>query len=132
MKLKFLAAVGLAATLYSCDDTTTGVGEFVADADEITASAQTFEATTKTLKYTDLNQNGVFSRTSSAYLGKFTDPDFGTYTTDFITQINCTEGFEFPETLKNRSYYIGIVLCQLLWRFFGTDEGKSRCIERSN
>ena len=43
MKLKFLAAVGLAATLYSCDDTTTGVGEFVADADEITASAQTFE-----------------------------------------------------------------------------------------
>lgn len=100
MKLKFLAAVGLAATLYSCDDTTTGVGEFVADADEITASAQTFEVTTKTLKYTDLNQNGVFSRTSSAYLGKFTDPDFGTYTTDFITQINCTEGFEFPETTQ--------------------------------
>ena len=29
MKLKFLAAIGLAATLYSCDDTTTGVGEFV-------------------------------------------------------------------------------------------------------
>lgn len=101
MKLKFLAAVGLAATLYSCDDTTTGVGEFVADADEITASAQTFEATTKTLKYTDLNPDGVFSRTSSAYLGKFTDPDFGTYTTDFITQINCTEGFEFPERLKD-------------------------------
>lgn len=100
MKLKFLAAVGLAATLYSCDDTTTGVGEFVADADEITASAQTFEATTKTLKYTDLNPDGVFSRTSSAYLGKFTDPDFGTYTTDFITQINCTEGFEFPETTQ--------------------------------
>lgn len=100
MKLKFLAAMGLAATLYSCDDTTTGVGEFVADADEITASAQTFEATTKTLKYTDLNPDGVFSRTSSAYLGKFTDPDFGTYTTDFITQINCTEGFEFPETTQ--------------------------------
>ncbi|MDD6913174.1 DUF4270 domain-containing protein [Phocaeicola plebeius] len=100
MKLKFLAAVGLAATFYSCDDTTTGVGEFVADADEITASAQTFEATTKTLKYTDLNPKGVFSRTSSAYLGKFTDPDFGTYTTDFITQINCTEGFEFPETTQ--------------------------------
>ena len=99
MKLKFLAAVGLAATLYSCDDTTTGVGEFVADADEITGSAQTFEATTKTLKYTDLNPDGVFSRTSSAYLGKFTDPDFGTYTTDFITQINCTEDFEFPDRL---------------------------------
>lgn len=101
MKLKFLAAVGLAATLYSCDDTTTGVGEFVADADEITASAQTFEATTRTLTYDELTQKeGVFSRTSSAYLGKFTDQDFGTYTTDFITQINCTEGFEFPETTQ--------------------------------
>lgn len=76
MKLKFLAAVGLAATLYSCDDTTTGVGEFVADADEITASAQTFEATTRTLTYDELTQKeGVFSRTSSAYLGKFTDSD---------------------------------------------------------
>lgn len=101
MKLKFLAAVGLAATLYSCDDTTTGVGEFVADADEITASAQTFEATTRTLTYDELTQKeGVFSRTSSAYLGKFTDSDFGTYTTDFITQINCTEGFEFPEHIE--------------------------------
>lgn len=100
MRLKFLAAIGLAAILYSCDDTTTGVGDFVADTDEITASAQTFEATTKTLKYTDLNPDGVFSRTSNAYLGKFTDPDFGTYTTDFITQINCTEGFEFPETMQ--------------------------------
>lgn len=101
MRLKFLAAIGLAATLYSCDDTTTGIGDFVADTDEITASAQTFEATTKTLKYTDLNPNGVFSRTSNAYLGKFTDPDFGTYTSDFITQINCTEDFEFPETMQD-------------------------------
>lgn len=101
MRLKLLAAIGLAATLYSCDDTTTGIGDFVADTDEITASAQTFEATTKTLKYTDLNPNGVFSRTSNAYLGKFTDSDFGTYTTDFITQINCTEDFEFPETMQD-------------------------------
>lgn len=101
MRLKFLAAIALAATLYSCDDTTTGIGDFVADADEITASAQTFEATTKTLKYTDLNPDGVFSRTSNAYLGKFTDPDFGTYTADFITQINCTEDFEFPETMQD-------------------------------
>ena len=83
---------------------------------KLTASAQTFEATTKTLKYTDLNPNGVFSRTSSAYLGKFTDPDFGTYTTDFITQINCTEDFEFPETTqKIVATTFGIIVCQFLW-----------------
>ena len=34
MKLKFLVALGIAATLYSCDDETTGIGQFVADADD--------------------------------------------------------------------------------------------------
>ena len=48
MKLKFLAALGIAATLYSCDDTTTGIGDFVANADEITAAAETYNVTTRT------------------------------------------------------------------------------------
>ena len=33
-------------------------------------------------------------------MGKYTDPDFGEYTASFITQINCPEGFEFPEHLQ--------------------------------
>ena len=61
----------------------------------------TFEATTKTIKYTDINPNGIYSRTNSAYLGKFTDADFGTFSADFITQINCPEGFTFPETMQS-------------------------------
>ena len=100
MKFKFLAAAGLAAVLYSCDDATTGVGDFLANTDEINAYSMTFEASTKTIKYTDINESGVYSRTKSAYLGKFTDADFGTFSADFITQINCPEEFSFPETIK--------------------------------
>ena len=79
MKFKFLAAAGLAAVLYSCDDATTGVGDFLANTDEINAYSMTFEASTKTIKYTDINESGVYSLTKSDYLGKFTDADFGTF-----------------------------------------------------
>ena len=92
--------MGLAATLYSCDDSTTGIGESLANTDEINAYSMSFEATTNTIKYEDLNPNGVYSRTNSAYLGKFTDKDFGTFSADFITQINCPEEYEFPETMQ--------------------------------
>ena len=95
MKLKFLAALGIAATLYSCDDTTTGIGDFVANADEITAVAETYNVTTRTNLL-----DSIYSRTSSAYLGKYTDPEFGEYSAEFITQINCVEGQRFPDTFQ--------------------------------
>lgn len=101
MKLKFLAAIALAATLYSCDDSTSGIGDFLANTDEINAYSMTFKATTNTIRFDDLNPNGVYSRTNSAYLGKFTDMDFGTFSADFITQINCPEEFQFPDNLQS-------------------------------
>ena len=104
MKFKFLAAAMLAATLSNCDDETTGIGDFLANTDEINAYSMTFKAKTRTIKYADLTTDdgpqGVYSRTTTAYLGKFTDVDFGTFSADFITQINCPEGFTFPETIK--------------------------------
>ena len=95
MKLKFLAALGIAATLYSCDDTTPGIGDFVANADEKTAVAETYNVTTRTNLL-----DSIYSRTSSAYLGKYTDPEFGEYSAEFITQINCVEGQRFPDTFQ--------------------------------
>ncbi len=68
MKFKFLAAVGLAAFLYSCDDSTTGIGNFVADADEIEAYAKTYNVETQTVLVKDIAPEGLYSRTSSAYL----------------------------------------------------------------
>lgn len=94
MKFKFWAAIGLAATLFSCDDTTTGIGEFVSDNDKISAFADQYTVSTKTVLL-----DSVYSRTRNAYLGRYTDPDFGLYTADFIAQINCPEDFRFPESI---------------------------------
>ena len=99
MKLKFLVAISCAAMLYGCDDSTLGIGDFVAENDKINAYSTTFQVETKTVSIDGGTGKGIYSRTSHAYLGKYTDPDFGLFTADFITQVNCPEGFRFPETL---------------------------------
>lgn len=90
-----MAVIALTAALYSCDDSTTGVGDFVSNIDKIEASSDTYKVTSRTIRLEE-----VYSRTNRAYLGRFTDPDFGQYSADFITQINCPEGFELPERLE--------------------------------
>lgn len=95
MKVKFLAAIGLVAALYSCDDQTTGIGQFVADGDQIEAFAETYPVKTATYPL-----NRVYSRSSTAYLGKFTDKEFGELKAGFLAQINCPEGYKFPERLE--------------------------------
>lgn len=94
MKLKLLAVLAITAALYSCDDSTTGIGDFVSNIDKIEAFSDSYKVTSRTEKL-----DKIYSRTNRAYLGKYTDPDFGEYTAGFITQINCPEGFEFPEHL---------------------------------
>ena len=86
MKFKLLAVF---------TDSTTGVGDFVSNLDKIEAFSDTYKVTSRTHKL-----DKVYSRTNKAYLGKYTDPDFGQYSADFITQINCPEKFELPEHLK--------------------------------
>lgn len=95
MKFKLMAVIACTAALYSCDDSTSGIGDFVSNIDKIEAFSSTYEATSKTYRL-----ESIYSRTNRAYLGKYTDPDFGEYTASFITQINCPEGFEFPEHLQ--------------------------------
>lgn len=94
MNFKLLAVFTFTALLYSCDDSTTGVGDFVSNLDKIEAFSDTYKVTSRTHKL-----DKVYSRTNKAYLGKYTDPDFGQYSADFITQINCPEKFELPEHL---------------------------------
>lgn len=96
MRLKLLAAFVLAAAFYSCDDSTTGIGEFVADGDEIHASADSYNVATGTTLL-----DSVYSRTSTAYLGKYTDSEYGKFSAGFIAQINCPVNFELASTLQN-------------------------------
>ena len=96
MKLKFLAVFGLAATLCSCDDETVGIGQFIVDDELIDAKAASYNVTTQSLLL-----DSVYSRSSTAYLGKFTDKDYGTFSSDFLVQINCPENFSLPDKLED-------------------------------
>ena len=96
MKLKYLYALLLGALIYSCDDSTTGIGDStIAAGDSIPAGAATYNAYTRSIL-----ADSVYARTSTAYLGKYTDPQFGEFTADFIAQFNCTDDFEFPELVQ--------------------------------
>lgn len=95
MKFKFLAAIALAAAaLYSCDDETTGIGQFIVDEDFIPAHAASYAVITETHLL-----DSVYSRSSTAYLGKFTDQDYGTFSSDFLAQISCPEDFTLPDRI---------------------------------
>jgi hypothetical protein len=58
----------------------------------------------------------VYARTSIAYLGRYTDPQFGEFTADFITQFYSTDDFEFPETVTEVT---GTYLYLQYTQFFG-------------
>ena len=86
MKLKYLYALLLTALVYSCDDATTGIGDStIAAGDSIPAGAATYNVYTRSIL-----ADSVYARTSTAYLGKYTDPHFGEFSADFIAQFNCT------------------------------------------
>ena len=96
MKLKYLYLGLLSALIYSCDDATTGIGDStIAAGDSISAGVSVYDVYTRSIL-----ADSVYARTSTAYLGKYTDPHFGEFSADFITQFNCTDNFEFPETIQ--------------------------------
>lgn len=96
MKIKYLCALLLAALVYSCDDTTPGIGDStIAGGDSIPAGAAMYKVATQSILV-----DSVYARTSTAYLGRYTDPQFGEFTADFITQFYCTDDFEFPESME--------------------------------
>ena len=96
MKLKYLFALILSALLYSCDDSTYGIGDStISSEDPIPAGEAKYFASTKSIL-----ADSIYARTNTAYLGKYTDPTFGEFTADFIAQFYCTDNFEFPENIK--------------------------------
>ncbi len=113
MKLKYLCALLLgAASLYSCDDATTGIGSTVIGGnDSIPAGQAIYQVSTRSILV-----DSVYARTSIAYLGRYTDPQFGEFTADFITQFYSTDDFEFPETLTEVT---GTYLYLQYTQFFG-------------
>ena len=119
MKLKYLYVLLLSSLIYSCDDATTGIGDStIAAGDSIPAGAATYDVTTRSIL-----ADSVYVRTSTAYLGKYTDPHFGEFYADFLTQFNCTDDFEFPETVQEVT---GLQLRLLYTNYFGDPNNAMR------
>lgn len=85
----------LFATIWvSCDDNTEGLGEsMIPEEDVITVGTKKYNAYSRSL----LAGDSILARTSTAYLGRYTDPFYGTFEADFLAQFHCVEGFQFPD-----------------------------------
>lgn len=93
MKAKYVFAALLALIFFSCDDSTPNIGRTtVARNDSIPSGIASYEVTTRSIL-----ADSVFARSNTSYLGRYTDPDFGEFSSDFIAQFNCTDGFVFPD-----------------------------------
>ena len=97
MKIRYLGTLLLAVlTFFGCDDNTGTLGlGMLPDSDGMSAHTTTFNVTTRSFAV-----DSVFAKTSTGYIGKFSDPEFGYYETSFLTELNCTENFSLPEVYK--------------------------------
>ena len=91
---RLLLSASIFTCFIACDDNTGNLGEsLMPDKDDISIGTNTYEATTRSL----LAGDSILAKTSTAYLGKYTDPLYGTFEADFLAQFHCVEDFEFPE-----------------------------------
>jgi len=87
----FLVAI-VAIVGVSCDDNTDFIGtSLVGGTDYIKAGSATFyPASFSVLADT------VYTKSPTAYIGKYTDPKFGLFESSFLTQFNVAEAYEIP------------------------------------
>ena len=91
-KFKTCLLVLIIACCASCDDSTDFIGSSVVEGpDHIEAYRATFYPSSVTIK-----ADTIFTRSSTAYIGKYTHPDFGSFESSFMAQFNVTEAYEIP------------------------------------
>ena len=68
---RLLCLLCVASIFFACDETTTGIGEsIVPNDDRIAVGASSYEVSTRSIL-----ADSLYSRSSMAYLGKYTDPE---------------------------------------------------------
>ena len=97
MKAKYIGILSLALlSIFGCDDNTGTLGMgMLPDSDGLSAHTASFDVTTYSVE-----AEQVFSKTSTGYIGRFTDPDFGYYESSFLSELNCTDDYTFPSVYK--------------------------------
>jgi len=98
MKKKlFLFACGflMISAFFSCNDDNTVGSSILPDKDKISVAYDTIHIKTETVLI-----DSVYLRSSTAMLGEFTDPTFGTTKSDFMAQLYCARDFSFPDDVE--------------------------------
>lgn len=97
MKLKFPGFALLTLLFFfSCDDTTETIGwEILPTTDAVVTYTTKFEVMSETVK-----ADSVYARSQTAYLGRFSDTEFGYYNASFISEMTTAEDYLFPEVYK--------------------------------
>ncbi|MDR0988508.1 MAG: DUF4270 domain-containing protein [Prevotellaceae bacterium] len=97
--VKYAGAVSLLTLLAlgGCDDNTGSLGmDMLPGADGLSTQTDTFHIHTRSITV-----DSVFARTSTGYVGQFTDPGgFGRYQASFLTELNCTDDFTLPDVYQ--------------------------------
>ncbi len=89
--------------LISCDDNTGSIGSSIIPGEDIlSVHDSTYYATSTTI----ISDRQLLARGSDCYLGKFSDEETSdTMVADFITQVGCTEDFQFPDSVYGLSRF---------------------------
>lgn len=125
MKLKFLFIACFALMILGCDDNSGDLGmNILPGSDKPPVGFQQFDVTTQSLL-----ADSVYARSGTAYLGKYTDPNFGVFEADFMTQFYCKPNFQlaFPrnqivgleETGQARNLSVNLYLSYKKDGFYG-------------
>ncbi len=89
------AAISIALFFSACDDSTSTLGIEVMPEGDFTESRQSNFLITN---ISSVRVDSILARSTTAYLGQFTDPYTGTtIRSDFLSQFYCPENFEFRD-----------------------------------
>lgn len=88
----FIGGLLVMTSLLSCDENNVVGGSIQPGQDRITMYYDTVHVVSETVLV-----DSIFSRSSTAYLGEWTDPFFGTTKADFMAQLYCPWEFSFPD-----------------------------------
>lgn len=83
--------------LVACDDNIGSMGTGMLPTKPF-VSTTAFDVTTKSIL-----SGPVYARSSTGFLGRFIDPDFGEYEASFLTELNCTDSLKFPSVYSKEN-----------------------------
>lgn len=87
-----VALLAALAAFAGCDDNTGSLGMgMLPPADGMEANTIVFDVKTKSVE-----AGAVYAKTSTGYVGRFTDENFGHYEAGFLSELNCATNYKFP------------------------------------